>query len=100
MSDSFVAPWTITHQAPLSMGFPRQECWYGLPFPSPGDLSNLGIKPMSLALAGVLFFFVLFCFFTTEPPAKSLVIIVTSMEFKRHSLRMYIFENPPINSRV
>ena len=79
------------------MGFSRQEYWYGLPFPSPGDLSDLGIKPMSLALAGVLFYLFVF---TTEPPGKSLVIIVTSMEFKRPSLRMYIFENPPINSRV
>ena len=51
MSDSFVSPWTIACQAPLSMGFPRQEYWSGLPFPSPGDLPNPGIKPMSPALA-------------------------------------------------
>ena len=37
-------PWTIAYQAPLSMGFPRQEYWSGLPFPSPGDLPN----PMNL----------------------------------------------------
>ena len=36
----FATPWTVTHQAPLSMGFPRQEYWSGLPFPSPGDLPN------------------------------------------------------------
>ena len=35
MSDSFATPWTVAHQAPLSMGFPRQEYWSGLPFPSP-----------------------------------------------------------------
>ena len=40
----FVTPWTIAHQAPLSMRFPRQEYWNGLPFPSPGDLPNPGIK--------------------------------------------------------
>ena len=44
-----VTPQTIAHQAPLSMGFPRQESWNGLPFPSPGDLPNPGIKPMSPA---------------------------------------------------
>ena len=38
-------PWTEAHQAPLSMGFPRQESWSGLPFPSPGDLPYPGIKP-------------------------------------------------------
>ena len=43
-------PWTITCQAPLSMGFPRQEYWNGLLFPSPGDLPDPGIKPGSLAL--------------------------------------------------
>ena len=37
-------PWTVAHQAPLSMGFPKQEYWSGLPFPSPGDLPNLGIR--------------------------------------------------------
>ena len=44
-----VTPWTIAHQAPLSMRFPRQEYWSGLPFPSPGDLLNPGIKPVSPA---------------------------------------------------
>ena len=39
-----------TLQSPLSMGFPRQEYWSGLPFPSPGDLPNLGIEPRSPAL--------------------------------------------------
>ena len=49
MSDSFVIPWTVTHQAPLSMGFSRQEFWSGLPFPSPGDLPDPGIKSPSSA---------------------------------------------------
>ena len=43
----FVTPWTIAHQAPLSMGFPRQECWNGLPCPPPGDLFRPGIEPAS-----------------------------------------------------
>ena len=41
----FVAPWTVAYQTPLSMGFSRQEYWSGLPFPSPGDLPDPGIKP-------------------------------------------------------
>ena len=43
----FVTPWTEAHQTPLSMEFSRQEYWSGLPFPSPGDLSDPGIKPKS-----------------------------------------------------
>ena len=46
----FVSPWTVAHQAPLSMGFSRQEYWSGLPFPSAGDLPNAGIEPGSPAL--------------------------------------------------
>ena len=41
----FVTPWTLAYQAPLSMGFSRQEYWSGLPFPSPGDLPDPGIEP-------------------------------------------------------
>jgi len=46
----FATPWTVAYQVPLSMGFSRQECWSGLPFPSPGDLPNPGIEPRSPAL--------------------------------------------------
>ena len=60
----FATPWTVAHQAPLSMGFSRQEYWSGLPFPSPGDLLDPGIEPMSPALAGR--------FFTSESPGNSL----------------------------
>ena len=49
MSDSFVTPWAIAHQVPLSVGFPRQEYWSSLPFPSPGDLLDPGIEPASSA---------------------------------------------------
>ena len=54
----FATPWTGACQAPLSMGFFRQEYWSGLPFPPPGDLPNPGTEPMSLespALAGGFF---------------------------------------------
>ena len=58
----FVTPWTVAHQAPPTMGFSRQEYWSGLPFPSPGNLPDLGIKPRSPALwADAL---------TSEPPGK------------------------------
>ena len=43
----FATPWTVAHQAPLSMGFSRQEYWSGLPFPSPGDIPDPGIEPRS-----------------------------------------------------
>ena len=46
----FVTPWTVAHQAPLSMGFSRQEYLSGLPFPSPDDLPYPGIQPRSPAL--------------------------------------------------
>ena len=58
MSDSFATPRTVAHQAPLSMGFPRQGYWSGLPFPSPGDLSDPGLEPrspVSPVLAGGFF---------------------------------------------
>ena len=55
-------PWTVAYQAPLSMGFFRQEYWSGLPFPSPEDLPDLGIELASPALAGK--------FYTTESPRK------------------------------
>ena len=60
----FVTSWMVTCQAPVSVGFPRQEYWSELPFPSPGDLPNPGIDPTSLAspLAGG--------FFIPEPPGK------------------------------
>ena len=67
MSGSFVTSGTAAHQTPLSMGFPRQEYWSGLPFPPPGDLHDPGIKSLSPgpAVAGR--------FFKTEPPGKPTV---------------------------
>ena len=49
----FATPWAVAHQGPLSMGFPRQEYWSGLPFPSPEDFSDPGIEPASPALVCV-----------------------------------------------
>ena len=57
-----VTPWTVTCQAPLSMGFPSQEYWSGLPFPFPGYLPAAGIQHKSPTLAGG--------FFTAELPGK------------------------------
>ena len=56
---TLVTPWTVARQAPLSTGFPRQEYWSGLPFPTPGDLPDPGIELVSPVSAGGLF--------TTEP---------------------------------
>ena len=61
-SDSSAAPWAIAHQAPLSMGFSRQERWSASPFPPPGDLLYPGIELASPALAGG--------FFTAELPGN------------------------------
>ena len=58
----FVTPWTVAYQAPPSMGSSRQECWSGLPFPSPGDLPDPGIEPRSPALQADAL--------PSEPPGK------------------------------
>ena len=58
----FVTPWTVANQAPQSMEFFRQEYWSGLPFPSPGDLPDLGIEPGSPALQADAL--------QSEPPGK------------------------------
>ena len=57
-----MTPWTVAHQAPPSMGIPRQEYWDELPFPSPGDLPDPEIELVSHVLADG--------FFTTVPPGK------------------------------
>ena len=58
----FATPWTVAYQALPSMGFSRQESWSGLPFPSPGDLPDPGIKPGSPALQADAL--------PSEPPGK------------------------------
>ena len=59
---TLVILWTVAHQGPLSMGFSRSEYWSGLPFPSPGDLSDPGVEPGSPALQADSL--------PTEPPGK------------------------------
>ena len=61
-SCSTLTPWTVAHQAPLSMGFSRREYWSGLPFPPPGDLPDPGIRPASLTSPALAF--------TSRPPGK------------------------------
>ena len=75
----FATSWTVAHQAPLSLGFPRQEYWIELPFPSPGDLPNPGIEPYTIspALAGRLF--------TTEPPGKPCQLYCGIIHKQQHS---------------
>ena len=64
MSNS-VTPWTVGHQGPLSMGFPGQEYWSGLLFPSPGDLPDSGVEPRSPALQSDSLL--------SEPPGKPMI---------------------------
>ena len=71
---------------PLSMRFPRQEYWSGLPFPSPGDLTDPGIEPASPALEGG--------FFTTEPPGNKCLLC------KRYSARKFYIGCSLIVKRV
>ena len=63
----FATPWSVAHQAPLSMGFSRQEYWSGLPFPSTGDLPDPGIEPGSPALQTDAL--------PSEPPGKPILCL-------------------------
>ena len=74
----FVTPWTAANQAPLSMGFSRQEHWSGLPFPPPEDLPHSGMEPASPALASK--------FFTSKPPRKP----ITSMQKQTNKKQCHV----------
>ena len=76
-------PWTIARQAPLFMGFPRQECWSGLPFPSPADLPDAGIGLMFPAFSGG--------FFTAEPPEKPRLDPVLKVKKKKKCYKEHFF---------
>ena len=67
VASNSATPWTVAHQIPLSMEFSRQEYWNGLPFPSPGDLPNSGIKPRSPALH-----------LPSEPPGEAPLLLLLS----------------------
>ena len=89
----FATPWTVAHQAPLSMGFSRQEYWRCLPFPSPGDLPDPGIEPRSPALQADIL--------TSEPPGKPqcvlncavcIIVLKCNMYFNPHLVGIGIHE--------
>ena len=75
-------PWAVACQVPLSMGFPRQEYWRGLPFASPGDLPNPRMSPVSPALAGG--------FFTVEPPGKPVKLVQRKYNFEMERLSGFL----------
>ena len=72
---TLATPQTVTHQVPQSLGLFRQEYWAGLPFPTAGDLPNLGIKPKSPVSADR--------FFSTEPPWKPETNMYTLLYIKQ-----------------
>ena len=72
----FATPWTAAHQDPLPMGFSRQEYWSGLPFPSPGDLPDPGIKPRSPTLQADAL--------TSEPPGKPMTHQMRVLQLSDH----------------
>ena len=83
----FVTPWTVAYQAPLSIRFSRQLYWSGLPFPSPGDLPNPGIKPRSSALQTDTL--------PSEPPGKNNLQIYCDTFQNIHSILHYTRINNP-----
>ena len=94
----FVTPWTVAHQAPLSMGVSRQRYWSGLPYPPPGDLPDPGIEPVSLtslSLTGE--------FFTTSATWETTVFKVKVLMLGLLSYLMtkpwpYILVSPTLSS--
>ena len=83
----FATPWAVAHQAPLSMGFSRQEYWSGLPLASLGDLSQPGIEPAFPVLTGR--------FFTTEPLGKpSYTHTHSHTHTLTHSFRFFFWGSP------
>ena len=77
----FATPWTVACQAPLSRGFPRQEYWNGLPFPSPEDLPNPGIEPRSPELARQILL-------SAEPPGKPMLVYLMLQRTRNWALRI------------
>ena len=80
---TLATPWTLARQAPLSKGFSRQESWSELPFPSPGDLPNPGIKPWSPVLQEDSL--------PTEVPGKPHRCTLPLKHMKLYTLHMYSF---------
>ena len=97
LCQTLVIPWTVDCQAPLSMGFPRQEYWSGLPFPSPGDLPKSGVKSessLSPALEDK--------FFTTDSPENPLPWVTEAIDHRNNdywaSQVALVVKNPPANA--
>ena len=93
----FVIPWTVAYQAPQPMEFSRQEYWSGLPFPSPGDLPNPGIKPGSLALQADAL--------PSEPPGKPICMYIHKhyiffIQLYVHRYLSYFYVFAIVNSAV
>ena len=83
----FTTPWTVAHQAPPSTGVSRQEHWSGLPFPSPGDLPDPGIKPRSPTFwADAL---------TSEPPGKPVLKNLNYIVCKMKEMILPFHSPPP-----
>ena len=78
----FATPRTVAYQAPPSMGFSKQECWSGLPFPSPGDLPDPGIEPRSPALQADAL--------PSEPPCSSYLFTWTKQTILQILEYMYV----------
>ena len=97
MSDSFKTPWTVAHQALLSMGFRRQEYWSSLPFFFLGDLPHVGIEPESLEASSAL----QADFLTVEPPGKPFQVDVTKFSdlFRQYIIWTHLKINP-INTSI
>ena len=83
-----LTPASMTLQTPLPMGFSRQEYWSGLPFPSPGDLPNLGIEPWSQALQAD--------WLLSEPPGKAAYITIYLYNREMHRLNQIVELNEPL----
>ena len=87
MSDSFATPWTVAHQAPLSMGFPRQEYWNRLPFLPPGRLPDPGMEAESPALAGDSL--------PSEPPGKPIPMANSALGTLEAAYHLETGPSPP-----
>jgi len=81
VTSDFVTPWTVAHQTPLFMGFSRQKFWSELPFPSPGDLPDPGIQPISPTFPADSLL--------SEPPGKPYAPVTSKFSLCSSSFRMW-----------